>query len=120
GQTVEERALHPGGDVTLTTVGGDDLRPVWGGFLVTDYLKTEMSEYDQSFVYVPIDQLQKIRGMSGRCSAIQIKLKNYDRDKKLVVEELQKLFPHRGVRVGTWEDNQGPLLAAIDVERGIL
>ena len=55
-------ALKPGDNIMLTTVGGQQLKPVWGSFLVTDYLKTEMSEYDQSFVYVPLDQLQRIRG----------------------------------------------------------
>jgi lipoprotein-releasing system permease protein len=57
GQVVEEQALQPGDDVLITTAGGTDLKPVWGSFLVTDYIKTEMSEYDQSYVYVPLDQL---------------------------------------------------------------
>ncbi|MBX9581761.1 MAG: FtsX-like permease family protein [Gemmataceae bacterium] len=120
GKLVEETALYPGDAVTVTTVGGETLRPVSGTFLVADYLKTEMSEYDQSFVYVPLEQLQAIRGMSGRCSALQIKLKDYEADKASVTAELQKLFPYRDVRVNTWEDQQGPLLQAIDVERGIL
>jgi lipoprotein-releasing system permease protein len=80
-----------------------------------------MSEYDQSFVFVPLDQLQRIRGMGERCTALQIKLKDYNRDKAAVTAELEKLFPPRdGNRVATWEQHQGPLLAAIDVERGIL
>ncbi len=120
GQVVEEVGLKPGDDVTITTVGGGELRPVWGTFLVTDYLRTEMSEYDQSFVYVPLDALQKIRGMDDRCTALQIKLKNYNQDRTLVTTELRKLFPYADVRVATWEEHQGPLLAAIDVERGIL
>lgn len=120
GQTVEEAALQPGDDVILTTAGGQELKPVWGSFIVTDYLKTEMSEYDQSFVYVPLDQLQRIRGMVERATAFQIKLKNYSRDKELVTRELRKVFPHGDVRVATWEEHQGPLLSAIEVERGIL
>jgi lipoprotein-releasing system permease protein len=120
GQVVEEAALRPGDVVTITTIGGGELKPVWGSFLVTDYLRTEMSEYDQSFVYVPLEQLQKIRGMEDRCTALQIKLKHYDKDKEFVVSELRKLFPYADVRVATWEEHQGPLLAAIDVERGIL
>jgi len=121
GQAVEETVLHPGDDVTLTTVGGADLKPVWGTFLVADYIKTEMSEYDQGLVYVPLEQLQKIRGMQGRCTSIQIKLKEYERDKAFVTDELRKIFvPQSGVNVDTWEGRQGPLLAAIDVERGIL
>jgi lipoprotein-releasing system permease protein len=121
GQVMEEEALQPGDDVIITTAGGDELKPVWGSFLVTDYLKTEMSEYDQSFVYVPLDQLQRIRGMTGRATAFQLKLKNYEKDKAVVTEELGKLFGgSREVKVATWEQHQGPLLAAIDVERGIL
>ena len=120
GDVMEEVALSPGDAVTITTIGGANIRPVWGSFLVTDYIKTEMSEYDQSFVYVPLDQLQKIRGMDGRCTAIQIRLKNYDQDKAFVTAELKKLFGESDIRIATWEENQGPLLAAIDVERGIL
>lgn len=120
GQVVEEVALYPGDDVTITTVGGADLRPVWGTFIVADYLKTEMSEYDQSFVYVPLEQLQKIRGMGDRCTALQIKLKNYAADGEAVTAELRKLYPYPDIRIATWEEHQGPLLAAIDVERGIL
>ena len=104
-----------------SAAGGAELRPVWGSFVVADYVKTEMSEYDSSFVFVPLDQLQRIRGMGDRCTALQIKLKNYDRDKREVAEVLQNLFPQQlGTRVATWEGHQGPLLAAIDVERGIL
>jgi lipoprotein-releasing system permease protein len=120
GQVVEETALREGDEVTITTVGGAQLKPVWGSFLVTDYLKTEMSEYDQSFVYVPIEQVQLIRGMGDRATALQIKLKHYEKDKKFVTDELKKTFPYSDVRIDTWEGHQGPLLAAIDVERGIL
>ncbi|HJZ57337.1 MAG TPA: FtsX-like permease family protein [Gemmataceae bacterium] len=120
GVVVEEAALKPGDDVTITTVGGSDLKPVWGTFLVSDYLKTEMSEYDQSFVYVPLEQLQKIRGMSDRVTALQIKLKDHERDKEFVTRELRKLYPYADVHIASWEEHQGPLLAAIDVERGIL
>jgi lipoprotein-releasing system permease protein len=120
GQVVEEVALGEGDDVTITTVGTADLKPVWGTFLVTDYVKTEMSEYDQSFVYVSLEQLQKLRGMGDRCTALQIKLKNYAADKEYVTRELRKLYPYADVRIATWEEHQGPLLAAIDVERGIL
>ena len=120
GVVMEEVSLEPGDSVTVTTIGGAELKPVWGTFLVADYIKTEMSEYDQSCVYVPLEQLQKIRGMQGRCTALQIKLKNYDKDKEIVASELKKLLGETEVRVATWEENQGPLLAAIDVERGIL
>ncbi|MCE9564486.1 MAG: FtsX-like permease family protein [Planctomycetes bacterium] len=127
GVVVEEAALKPGDDVTIFTVGGlpgaegARMRPVYGTFLVTDYLKTEMSEYDQSFVYVPLDQLQQLRTMEGRCTAFQIKLKNYEADKLVVADALREIFdPRSGARVATWEEHQGSLLTAIEVEKSIL
>ena len=94
GQVVEEVGLNPGDDVTITTVGSAQLKPVWGTYLVADYLKTEMSEYDQSFVYVPLEQLQLLRGMGDRVTALQIKLKNYEVDKEFVTRA-----PAQGVPV---------------------
>lgn len=121
GEVKDDVILQPGDAVTITTAGGAELKPVWGSFVVADYVKTEMSEYDSSFVFVPLDQLQRIRGMGDRCTSLQIKLKNYDRDKAAVTAELERLFPPRdGSRVATWEQTQGPLLSAIDVEKKIL
>jgi lipoprotein-releasing system permease protein len=135
GNVVEEAALKPGDRIDITTVSAFQtehetpygtqrnvqVKPVSGSFLVTDYVKTEMSEYDQSLVYVPLDHLQRIRGMQGRCTHFQIKLKNYERDKEFVTRELQEIFrPETGARVATWEQLQGSLLAAIEVERSIL
>ena len=121
GKVIEEEVLKEGDDVIVTTAGGDELKPVWGSFYVTDYLRTEMSEYDQSFVYVPLDQLQRIRGMVGRATSFQIKLKDYERNKANIDRELRAVFNNSPeVRIATWEEHQGPLLAAIDVERHIL
>jgi lipoprotein-releasing system permease protein len=117
----EEYLLRPGDEVVVTTVGGTRLMPVQDSFLVVDYFRSEMSEYDNNYVYVPLDYLQHLRSMQDRVTSIQIKLKNYDRDAKAVVARLKELFPpQHGFLVNTWEDKQGPLLAAIGIERGIL
>jgi lipoprotein-releasing system permease protein len=115
----EIRTLHLGDDVILTTVSGARLSPVFARFTVCDYFRSEMSEYDSSFVFVPLDYLQKLRTMEGRVTSIQVRLKNYDKAKD-VVDRLRLLFAHEPLSVSTWEDKQGPLLAAIRVEKGIL
>jgi lipoprotein-releasing system permease protein len=79
-----------------------------------------MSEYDSQYVYVPLKHLQLLRNMDDRVTEIQIRLKDYDKDHKVVEARLQKLFSAEGMQVSTWEEMQGPLLAAIAVERGIL
>src|SRR5207253_5370189 len=132
GVTKDFCAIAPGDEVTLLTAsisiptngGGQQIRPVKLDCMVTDYFKSEMSEYDGNFVYVPLDYLQEMRGMNlegeHRVTSIQIKLKDY-RDSKEVVETLRSLFHNeQGFQILTWEDKQGPLLSAISIEKGIL
>ena len=115
----EVRTLDRGDSVVITTVSGQKLKPVYDRFVVSDYIKTEMSEYDSNYVYVPLEHLQKLRGMQNKATSLQIKLKDYG-DARLVVSRLRQMFEHTNFQINTWEDKQGPLLAAIGVEKGIL
>jgi lipoprotein-releasing system permease protein len=112
-------SLELGDDVILTTVSGVRLSPVEARFAVSGYFRSEMSEYDANYVFVPLDYLQQLRTMENRASAIQIKLKDY-READLVVRALRDLFPEGSYQVTTWEKKQGPLLAAISIEKGLL
>ncbi|HEY7422652.1 MAG TPA: ABC transporter permease [Gemmataceae bacterium] len=116
--------LRPGDDVVLTTIGntnisGKALKPVEWRCAVCDYFKSEMSEYDANYVFVPLAELQRQRTMEGRATSIQIRVKDY-RDLYAVRDRLRDLFGYQGLSVQTWEDKQGPLLAAISIEKGIL
>jgi lipoprotein-releasing system permease protein len=111
--------LQPGDDVVLTTVSGQRLTPVWDHFVVTSYFRSEMSDYDSSCVFVPLDYLQQLRTMEGRVTSIEIKLKDYAKAPE-VVDYLRRVLPPQVYHVQTWEDKQGPLLAAISIEKGIL
>src|SRR5438094_815490 len=96
--------LERGDEVVITTVMGSKLRPAPGLFVVTDYFKSEMSEYDGNYVFVSKKKLQELRAMDNRVSGIQIKLKNYDEDAKDVVKHLETIFPNPYFKVQTWED----------------
>jgi lipoprotein-releasing system permease protein len=116
---LEELDILPRGQgVVLTTVSGPRLEPVPFRAVIADHIKTEMSDYDGNYVYMALDELQHLRTMHNRATTIQVKLKDYDRDKKEVKDALQAMFP--AYQVSTWEDKQGPLLAAIAIERNIL
>jgi lipoprotein-releasing system permease protein len=119
GEFKEIYLLNPGDGVIITTVSGQRLAPVYDEFVVVDYFKSEMSEYDNNYVFVPLDYLQHLRTMQDRVTSIQIKLKNYD-DAPPVVDRLRAMFPEVVYRTSTWEEKQGPLLSAIAIERGIL
>jgi lipoprotein-releasing system permease protein len=115
--------IRPGDQVLLTLAGTSvsALRPEGRlvQFTVVDRFKSGMSEYDQSQCFVSLKDMQEIRGMGQRVTGIYIKLKNYA-DNKEVVTRLERIFHPPLFRVLTWEDKQGPLLAAVSVEQGIL
>jgi lipoprotein-releasing system permease protein len=119
GEPLKEHChLELGDEIILTTMNGE-WRPVIKNFAVCDYLKSEMAEYDSTYVYVPLDVLQQLRTMEGRATNIQIKLKDYA-DAPVVVKALQEMFHPSAYHVETWEEKQGALLEAINIEKGIL
>lgn len=122
GKTTDTPILFPGDEVILTTVSGVRLEPVRDRYIVADFFKSEMSEYDSNYVFVPLDHLQKLRTMEHRVTSIQLKLKEgVDRSTtQELVKRLRAKFEGYPVKVETWEEKQGPLLAAIRVEKGIL
>src|SRR5262249_15821377 len=120
GKFEEIYLLNPGDTVVLTTINGQALAPAYDRFAITGYFKSEMSEYDGSHVYVSLEYLQKLRTMEDRVSAILIKLRDYHRDAREVTDALKAIFKDDYLMINTWEQKQGPLLQAIDIEKGIL
>ena len=116
----------PGDDVRLTfPTSGTPPRPIDDLFTIVDFYECKMSEYDSQFVFVPMEKLQKLRGMIdpqtgiGRVTSIQIKLKD-EADGEAVRDQLRGLFHPELYRISTWRDKQGPLLAAVQMETAIL
>lgn len=125
GVVEEVPGLRPGDHVMIATLAANEMRPVWGTYVVVDYFKSEMSEYDSQFIYMDLPDIQRLRKMGERVTHLQIKVKDdcpkgYSFVKPNVSNEIQKLFGKYEARAATWEDHQGPLLSAIDIERGIL
>ncbi len=131
GETKTRVMVNPGEDIKLSTikVGAPDVV----GFPATtcDLFQSGMSEYDSQLVFCNLEVLQKMRGMllqqpgqkldwrDGSVTSIQIKLKNYD-DAGIVVEKLRAGLPYGRFQVRTWEQKQGPLIEAVEVESAIL
>ena len=120
------RMVMPGDDVKISTVNaGRPPKAVHFNATVVDVFKSGMSEYDSSLVYCNLEFLQEVRGMvdpttgARSVTSIQIKLKNYDNADE-VVSRLKATFPPGLYTVRTWEQKQGPLLAAVEVESAIL
>jgi lipoprotein-releasing system permease protein len=118
--------IVPGEDVKVSfPTAGAPPKIVSDIFTVVDFYESKMSEYDSSFVFVPIRKLQELRGMIdptsgiGRVNSIQIQLKP-GADLDAVRDRLRQAFPSHLYGVFTWRDKQGPLLAAVQMETAIL
>jgi len=116
----------PGDDVELSypTVGQPpQVRSA--KFTIVDFYESKMSEYDSKFVFVPIRELQTLRGMVhpvtlvANFTAIQIRLKE-GVDLDMVRDLLRANFqPHEFV-IETWRDKQGAIIAAVQMETAVL
>jgi lipoprotein-releasing system permease protein len=116
----------PGEDVIVhVPTAGTSPKPVHDAFTIVDFYESKMSEYDASFVFVPIRKLQDMRNMYDPTTgvrlvtSIQIKLKP-GADMDAVRDRLREKFSSQLYGVYTWRDKQGPLLAAVQMETAIL
>jgi lipoprotein-releasing system permease protein len=128
GKVIDYHYLVPGDDVSIALPNaGSPPRALDEVFTVVDFYESQMSEYDSTFAFMPLEKLQQIRGMiepiSGNrsVSSIQVKLAE-GTDLAAARDQLQALFPPETtmVQVSTWRDSQGPLLAAVQMETTIL
>jgi lipoprotein-releasing system permease protein len=123
----ERFLLGPGDDVQLTFPNANSEAPnaVNQLFTVADFYESKMSEYDSTFVFVPLKEFQVMRGMFdpttkvGYVNSIQIRLKD-ERDGNLVRDKLRRAFPPEFYEISTWRDKQSALLAAVQMETTIL
>ncbi len=114
--------VEPGDDVIVSTVtAGRPPEPVRISATVVDSFRSGMNEYDTSIVLMNINELQKSRGMhlDNSITSIHIKLKSYD-DAEKAIAALERAFPPGQVTIRTWEEKQGLLLSAVEVETAIL
>lgn len=125
-QGVDQFLSLPGDDVKITfPTAGTPPKAVSDNFTIVDFYESKMSEYDSNFVFVPIDALQRMRGMIDpqtgipSVNSIQIRLKPGAQLNE-VRDRLRDVFPADLYAIATWKDKQGPLLSAVDMEMAVL
>ncbi len=119
---------RPGDDVRMMFPSASENPKVLNEkFTVVDLYESGMSEYDSTFAFVRLDELQEMRGMidpiSGMKSVTTIQLKLVEgADLNAVRDALRRRFPPDtfAYSIQTWRDMQGPLLAAVRLETTIL
>jgi lipoprotein-releasing system permease protein len=94
-------------------------------YTVVDFYESKMSEYDSNLVFLPLRELQKSRGLIdpetgiGKFNTIQIKIRK-GADPEKIRDKLRNVFSAQQYSVSTWQDRQGPLLAAVQMETVVL
>ncbi|MGB7342773.1 MAG: FtsX-like permease family protein [Pirellulaceae bacterium] len=119
---------RPGDDVRMMFPNAsDNAKVVNQKFTVVDLYESGMSEYDSSFAFCRLDELQNFRGMinptTGVRSITTIQLKLVEGASLNEVRDALRLrFPPEmyAYNIQTWRDMQGPLLAAVRLETTIL
>ena len=114
--------VQPGDDIVLSTYTvGRQPEIVKMNATVVDSFRSGMNEYDTTVVLMNIKELQMNRGMQldNAITSIHIRLKDYD-DAPKAIAALQGAFPPGAVTIKTWEEKQGLLLSAVEVETAIL
>ncbi len=124
----DEFIIPPGTKVGIMyPKSGKSKEPGFDEYTVVGYFRSGMSEYDSTQVYVPLEHFQKMRLLideqgRGAVNQVQIKVKpgaDLDKVAQAVQPALDQLRPWH-FRVSTWEQKQGPLLAAVAIEQNIL
>lgn len=122
GEVCDYYYVQPGDDVSLTfPTSGENPKAANLNFTVVDFYESQMSEYDATFAFVPLDRLQHARGMGDAVSSIQLKLRpGTDLDAVRDTLRGSKILEDPTINVNTWRDLQGALLAAVEMETTIL
>ena len=122
----EHFRVVPGDDVKLSfPTAGAPPTIAHANYTIVDLYESKMLEYDQLFVFMPIEELQRQRAMFDRATgvgyvnAIEIKLRP-GADGNAVRDKLRAAFAPGLYHVETWRDKQGALLAAVQMETTIL
>ena len=128
GEIYDHYYAQPGDDVRMIFPNAaDDTKVINQKFTVVDLYESGMSEYDSTFAFVRLDQLQEFRGMinpeTGIRSVTTIQLKVAEGvDLNSIRDLLRDRFPPEmyAYNIQTWRDLQGPLLSAVRLETTIL
>ena len=111
--------VEPGDELTLTSPSSSPTAfgsaPQSKAYTVGGIFSVGMSEYDQTFIYMPLNQAQLFFGREGGVDQIQIMLTNPDRTAELLPAVRRAAGP--GAIVSDWRDLNQAFFGALEVER---
>ena len=114
--------LRPGDPITLisptgaATAFGD--APQRKTFIVSGLFSVGMSEYDQSFLYMPIEQAGLFFGREGAPDFIELRLSDPERAAEVKAQAASLAGP--AASVSDWTERNAAFWGALQVERNVM
>jgi lipoprotein-releasing system permease protein len=114
--------VAPGDPLSIVSPSGSATAfgsaPAEKTYTVGGIFSVGMSEYDQAFIYMPLEQAQLFFGKGGDVDAIEIKVENPD----LMDDYVPGLraAAGRGAVVSDWRDTNAQFFGALQVERTMM
>ena len=114
--------LVPGSEITLIAPHGDvtpfGTTPRVKTYRIAGTFNIGMSEYDQTFVFMPLAQAQLYFNMDHAVSGLEVMVQNPDDVDRMSTAIAQVVSPY--TRIVTWKDVNSSLVGAIDVEKNVM
>ena len=114
--------LQPGMTITLIAPKGNitpfGTTPRVKTYTIAGTFRIGMSEYDQTFIFMPLDEAQLYFNMEGSVSGIEVMVANPDDINSMIGPIARAAGPL--ARVVTWQDMNSSLFGALEVERNVM
>jgi lipoprotein-releasing system permease protein len=118
----ETLGVNVGDPITLISpTGGETVfgtLPPAKSYVVGAIFSVGMSEYDQSFVYMPLEQAQLFFGRGAAVDFVEVKLKDPDRAPQMKAALAAAAGP--GAVVTDWTERNSAYFGALQVERSVM
>src|SRR4051794_38851532 len=118
----EKMRLLPGMPVTLIAPRGNvtpfGTTPRVKSYTIAGTFHVGKSEYDQTFVFMPLDEAQLYFNMGNSVNGLEVMVTDPDRANALATAIAATVGPV--YRILTWQDMQSSLFGALQVERNVM
>jgi lipoprotein-releasing system permease protein len=113
---------YPGDKITLLSAAGSQVSPVTGSvvprvnvFEVTGLVETGMYEYDNTFVYLPLEGAKEVAGLGDAVTGLEVRTADRWGATAIAERLSQRLgFPYRTL---DWQEQNRNLFSALKLEK---
>ena len=114
--------IFPGGKITLIAPRGNvtpfGVTPRVKSYTVAGTFRIGMSEYDATFVFMPLEEAQLYFNTGASVNGLEVMVRDPDRVDSVVAPVARAAGPF--ARIITWQDMNSSLFSALQVERNVM